>query len=206
MAGYKVMGRSVAGSFFVECLLRETGIDYEFIHVSRSHSKSEDFAAINPFARIPVLVLPDGRHIIETVAILIHLVERFPRLASAEGTAERDLMWQHLAVMATSLYPSMHRYHHTHYYAPREMFDGVREKAMIDGDRCWDYIELQLVPFLGGMAPGPADFYLFMITRWAPDRDRMLADRPRLAAFIDSMRVHPTVDAVTQSHGRPGGS
>mgnify|MGYP007000360730 len=37
MAGYKVMGRSVAGSFFVECLLREAGIDYEFIHVSRGH-------------------------------------------------------------------------------------------------------------------------------------------------------------------------
>jgi glutathione S-transferase len=67
-------------------------------------------------------------------------------------------------------------------------------------------MESELGPFLGGTAPGPADFYLFMITRWAPDRDRMLADRPRLAAFIDSMRVHPTVDAVTQSHGRPGGS
>ena len=206
MAEYKVMGRSVAGSFFVECLLRETGIDYEFIHVSRGHSKSEEFAAVNPFARIPVLVLPDGRHIIETVAIFIHLIERFPRLAPAEGTAERDLMWQHLAVMATSLYPAMHRYHHTHYYAPEEMFDGVRDKAMIDGDRWWDYIESQLVPFLGGTAPGPADFYLFMITRWAPDRDRMLADRPRLAVFIDNMRVYPTVDAVTQSHGRPSGS
>jgi glutathione S-transferase len=151
-------------------------------------------------------VLPDGRHIIETVAIFIHLIERFPRLAPAEGTAERDLMWQHLAVMATSLYPAMHRYHHTHYYAPEEMFDGVRDKAMIDGDRWWDYMESQLVPFLGGTAPGPADFYLFMITRWAPDRDRMLADRPRLAAFIDNMRVYPTVDTVTQSHGRPGGS
>ena len=205
MAGYKVMGRSVAGSFFVECLLRETGIDYEFIHVSRAHSKSEDFAAVNPFARIPVLVLPDGRQIIETVAIFIHLVEQFPSLAPAEGTAERDLMWQHLAVMSTSLYPAMHRYHHTHYYAPEEMFDGVRDMAVIDGDRWWGYMDSQLHPFLGGATPGPADFYLFMITRWAPDHDRMLAGGPQLGAFIDSMRTHPTVDAVTQSHGRPSG-
>jgi hypothetical protein len=45
-----------------------------------------------------------------------------------------------------------------------------------------------------------------MMTRWSPDRDRMLAGRARLNTFIDSMRVHPTVDAVTQSHGRPSGS
>ncbi|MGB1872353.1 MAG: glutathione S-transferase family protein [Candidatus Puniceispirillaceae bacterium] len=205
MASYKVMGRSVTGSFFVECLLREAGIAYEFIHVSRGDSKSDAFAEINPLARVPVLILPDGRHIIETVAIFIHLMERFPALAPAADTPERDLMWQHLAVMATSLYPSLHRFHHTHYYAPEAMFEAVRDKAIEDGDRWWDYLESQLAPFLGGAAPGSTDFYLFMMTRWAPDRDRMLAGRPQLSAFIDNMRAHPTVDAVTQSHARPRG-
>ncbi len=206
MAGYKVMGRSVTGSFFVECLLREAGIDYEFIHVSRGDSKSEAFAAINPLARVPVLVLPDGRHIIETVAIFIHLVETYPALAPPTGTAERERMWQHLAVMATSLYPALHRFHHTYYYAPEEMFDGVRDKALEDGDRWWDYLESQLDPFLGGASPGAADFYMFMMTGWAPDRDRMLRGRPRLGDFIENMGAHPTVDAVTKSHRRPGGS
>lgn len=206
MAGYRVMGRSVAGSFFVECLLREAGIDYEFIHVSRGDSKSGDFAAINPLARVPVLVLPDGRNIIETVAIFIHLVETSPALAPPTGTAARDRMWQHLAVLATSLYPALHRFHHTYYYAPEEMFDGVRDKALEDGDRWWDYLESQLDPFLGGASPGATDFYMFMMTRWVPDRDRMLAGRPRLASFIEYMRTHPTVDAVTQSHGRPSGT
>ncbi|MEK9935767.1 MAG: glutathione S-transferase family protein [Rhodobiaceae bacterium] len=206
MAGYKVMGRSVTGSFFVECLLREAGIDYEFIHVSRGDSKSEAFAAINPLARVPVLVLPDGRHIIETVAIFIHLVETYPVLAPPTGTAERERMWQHLAVMATSLYPALHRFHHTYYYAPEEMFDGVRDKALEDGDRWWDYLESQLDPFLGGASPGAADFYMFMMTGWAPDRDRMLRCRPRLGDFIENMGAHPTVDAVTKSHRRPGGS
>ncbi len=206
MTGYKVMGRSLTGSFFVECLLREAGIDYEFIHVSRGDSKSDDFAAFNPLARVPVLVLPDGRRIIETVAIFIHLIERFPQLAPPAGSAERDLMWQHLAVMATSLYPAMHRFHHTHYYAPEEMFEGVRAKAVEDGDRWWDYLESQLSPCLGGATPGAADFYMFMISRWSPDRDRMLAGRPRLAAFLASMAAHPTVEAVTLSHRRPSGA
>ena len=39
---------------------------------------------------------------------------------------------------------------------------------------------------LGG-APVATDFYMFMITRWAPDRDSMLDGRPRLSTFIQSM-------------------
>ncbi|MEC8642233.1 MAG: hypothetical protein VXZ67_04930, partial [Pseudomonadota bacterium] len=70
----------------------------------------------------------------------------------------------------------------------------------------WDYLESQLSPFLGGATPGAADFYMFMISRWAPDRDRMLAGRPRLGEFVDRMAAHPTVDAVTMSHRRPSGS
>ena len=46
--------------------------------------------------------------------------------------------------------------------------------AIVDGDRWWDYVDGQLDPFLSGAAPMAADFYLFMMTRWAPDRDRML--------------------------------
>ena len=78
--------------------------------------------------------------------------------------------------------------------------------AIADGDRWWDYMDGQLDPCLSGAAPMAADFYLFMMTRWAPDHDRMLDGRSSLAAFIDSMRLHPTVDAVTQSHRRPSGS
>ena len=206
MGGFKVMGRSIAGSFFVECLLREAGAPYEYVHISRTHGKSPEFLALNPLARIPVLELPDGSRIIESAAIFIHLVERFPQLAPPAGSPERDRMGQQLAVMSTSLYPALHRFHHTYYYAAENNFDDVREMAIVDGDRWWDYVDGQLDPFLSGAAPMAADFYLFMMTRWAPDRDRMLDGRSSLAAFIDSMRLHPTVDAVTQSHGRPSGS
>ena len=206
MGGFKVMGRSIAGSFFVECLLREAGAPYEYVHISRIHSKSPEFLALNPLARIPVLELPDGSRIIEYVAIFIHLVERFPQLAPPAGSPERDRMWQQLAVMSTSLYPALHRFHHTYYYAAENNFDDVREMAIVDGDRWWDYVDGQLDPFLSGAAPMAADFYLFMMTRWAPDRDRMLDARSSLAAFIDRMRLHPTVDVVTRSHDRPSGS
>ena len=55
MAGrYQVMGRSIAGSFFIECLLREAGAEYDFIHIARKQSKTPEFLATNPLGRIPV--------------------------------------------------------------------------------------------------------------------------------------------------------
>ena len=200
MAKYQIMGRPIAGSFFAECLLRDAGQDYEFIWVSNTHSKTEVFARINPLARVPVLVCPDGHQIIETLAILNHLIEAFPQLAPKVGDAARDKMWEQLSVMATSLYQALHRCHHTYYYAPEEMFDAVREMAHKDAERWWDYLEGQLAPYLGGETPMAADFYLIMLTRWAPDLAAVVASRPRLRAFAATMEVHPTVAAVKAAH------
>ena len=78
----------------------------------------------------------------------------------------------------------------------RRVFDAVREYAAVDAARWWDYIEDQLSPYLAGKSPMAADYYLFMITRWAPDPDAMLAGRPRLAAFISAMRRNSIVGDV----------
>ena len=203
---YKVMGRSVAGSFFIECLLREAGAEYDFVHVARKQSKDPEFLAANPLGRIPVLITPEGHHIIESMAIFTHLVEKFPALAPALGDPRRDIMWQQLAVLGTSLYTSFHRYHHSHYVGPEEMFDTIQAYAMKDTSRWLDYLETQLDPYLAGDAPMAADFYFFMMTRWAPDSEMVVTGRPRIAAFIEAMRFHPTVESVTVSHGKPSGS
>ena len=150
--------------------------------------------------KIPVLVSPDGHQIIETLAILNHLIEAFPQLAPKVGDARRDVMWQQLAVMATSLYPALHRIHHTYYYAPEAMMDDVRAMAVEATGQCWNYLENQLGPYLGGDAPSAADFYLIMMTRWAPDLEAVVAERPRLRGFVAAMEAHPTVSAVKNSH------
>ena len=72
MGGFKVMGRSIAGSFFVECLLREAGAPYEYVHISRTHGKSPEFLALNPHGN-PVLELPDGGGLSDPRRIFIHL-------------------------------------------------------------------------------------------------------------------------------------
>jgi glutathione S-transferase len=46
-----------------------TGIEQEIVDLGASEHKSEQFQAINPFARVPALQLDDGRIVTETRAI-----------------------------------------------------------------------------------------------------------------------------------------
>lgn len=194
------MGRPGAGSLIVEFLLRDAGAEYAFVDVSREQSKSDKFLEVNPFGRIPVLTCPGGTRIFETLAIVAHLIDRFPAIAPPSGDARRDMMWQHLAVLGTGLYISMHRQHHTYYYAPEDAFDQAKALGARDAAKTYDYVEAALAPFLGGESPGPADFYLYMMTRWEPDLPAATASRPRLAGLIKAMRAHPSVDATLAAH------
>ena len=81
MSQYTIFGRGKSGSYFVECLLQEANVDYKFKTVSFEETKRSDFLKVNPLARTPVLVTPEGQTIIESVAIFLHLVEKFPVIA-----------------------------------------------------------------------------------------------------------------------------
>ena len=82
----------------------------------------------------------------------------------------------------------------------------VTPRLMQNMDRWLDYLETQLDPYLAGAAPMAADFYLFMITRWAPDKDRVRSGRPKIAAFIEAMRYHPIVESVNLDREKPRGA
>ena len=69
-------------------------------------------------------------------------------------------------------------------------------------DTLFDYLEDQLSPYLLGQNVCAADFYLYMLTRWDPQKDQMLANRPKLAAFCDKMRGHNVVETVLAKQPR----
>ena len=69
-------------------------------------------------------------------------------------------------------------------------------------DTLFDYLEDQLSPYLLGQNVCAADFYLYMLTRWDPQKDQMLANRPKLAAFCVQMRGHTVVETVLAKQPR----
>ena len=201
MSQYTIFGRGKSGSYFVECLLQKANVDYKFETVSYEETKKSDFLKVNPLARTPVLVTPEGQTIIKSVAIFLHLVEKFPVIAPEANSFERNLMWQHLAVLSTSLFASYWRVHHTANIAPEKNHKVIHEYAAIEANKWLNYLEDELKPYLAGASPLAADYYFFMMTRWAPDADLLVENRPKLKKFISLMNGNETVMKVNQLRG-----
>ena len=200
MKKYIVMGCPRAGSLIAEFLLTAANVEYEFKNISIEEAEQDEFKSISPFSKIPVLVCPDGQTIFETVAIVTHLVEKFPQLAPDASSSERNLLWQYLAMIATSIYAGYHRQFYSHRYAPKDVAEDVGKLAAQDRETAYHYINNKLNPYLLGKNKSAVDYYLYMVTRWDPSIDKLLNDKSSLEKFIAQMKEDDAVKKVLSSH------
>ena len=200
MKKYIVMGRPRAGSLIAEFLLTAANVEYEFKNISIEEAEQDEFKSISPFSKIPVLVCPDGQTIFETVAIVTHLVEKFPQLAPDASSSERNLLWQYLAMIATSIYAGYHRQFYSHRYAPKDVAEDVGKLAAQDRETAYHYINSKLNPYLLGKNKSAVDYYLYMVTRWDPSIDKLLKDKSNLEKFIAQIKEDDAVKKVLSSH------
>ena len=169
--------------------LLEIGIDdaeYDawLVEIGKGDQFSSGFVEINPNSKIPVLVCPDGQTIFETVAIVTHLIEKFPQLAPHTCSSERNLLWQYLAMIATSIYAGYHRQFYSHRYAPKDVAEDVGKLAAQDRETAYNFINMKLNPYLLGENKSAVDYYLYMVTRWDPSIDNLLNDKDNLGKFL----------------------
>lgn len=98
-------------SIKVPIALEELGLDYELhsINVRKGEQKAPDFVALNPNAKVPVLVDsdgPEGRLVLtESAAILIYLAEKTGKLLPAAGEG-RARVFEQLFFHASGLGPA----------------------------------------------------------------------------------------------------
>ena len=200
MNKYVVIGRPRAGSLIAEFLLSAANVEYEFKNISIDEAQQEDFKRMSPFSKIPVLVCPDGQTIFETVAIVIHLVEKFPQLAPQSSTSERNYLWQYLALIQTAVYAGYHRQFYSHRYAPKDAAEEVGMLAAQDREVAYSYINANLNPYVLGKNKSAVDYYLYMVTRWDPNINQLLSNKGNLESFVALMKEDEAVRKVLLSH------
>jgi glutathione S-transferase len=90
---YKLYNIRRWGSMAPHLVLEELGVPYENVWMMPDQLAKPGFRALSPLGYIPVLGLRDGRSIIESMAIVVHLTDanRDKKLAPAPGTDDRDL-------------------------------------------------------------------------------------------------------------------
>jgi GST-like protein len=94
--------------------LEELELAYELRHVAvfKGEQFTPEFLALNPLAKVPVLVDPAlGRPLAESAAILFYLAERQGRLLPAQGPERYEVM-QWLMVQMASIGPMFGQLNH----------------------------------------------------------------------------------------------
>jgi len=166
---------------------RRVGAAHRWIEVDifNGESRTPDFLAMNPAGQVPVAILPDGRALAQSNAIMLHIAEGaasdlIPADPYARAKMYEWLFWE--------------QYNHEPSIAVRRaqlQFLGKSE-AEVDpalkrkGDACLAMMQGQLAktPYLVGEALSLADVALVAYTRWAHEGGFDLADYPAVKAWV----------------------
>ena len=202
---YRLYGRRNAGSLAPQIVLEEIGAGYEITWVGRSPADLESLRRVNPAAKVPSLILPDGTAVSESAAILIHLTNAHPgaALAPPAGTTAHARFLQWMVYLSANLYEALLRY----FYAERYSTSGAAGAPAIKAQALSDYgahlerVHRELSPYVLGEKLSAADPYFFMLASWYPEDERPLAAKlPKLAQHAELLRRRPATVKAERDH------
>lgn len=135
---YGHVNRLSPNSLKLQVALAEVDAVYEYVPVdlTKGEQMTSEFMAINPHAKIPVLV-EDDFLLPESDAILFYIAERYPEprlLGTSPRERARALRWCNFA--STTLYPAYYDvYLHTQAAAPERRLPAIAEAGQKRFDR-----------------------------------------------------------------------
>ena len=192
---YQIYGRSETGSDIIEYLFHELSIDYEFIEVDEKNVKSDEkILKINPLGRVPMVKLPDGKFLIESLAIVYHLLKRENHLLPSTET-EMNEFHQIMAFMSSSFYPIILLFYHPDHYVSDKNSEDLITKSQNILHRYLNFIEDKIGEFVIGNELSAADFYLFTLLFWL-EEDHFLENYPKMQNFYNKMLENQTIIKV----------
>ncbi len=185
-------------SLLPHMMMREVGVPFEMHLVDRGKNaqKSAQYLKLNPNGRIPVLV--DGDLVLfETVAIALHLVDKFPQagLAPEVGTRERAEFYKWMVHLTNTPQAEYRAWFYPHEHVSDEAAVSAAKKAAEQRlYRMFDIISEQLGDrtWLLGDRFSAADLFLFMLMRWGrgmPRPPRMLSNLNALGERVLARRA-----------------
>lgn len=143
----------------VALLLEETGLGYEFIPVDtrKGEQFAPDFMALNPNAKLPVIV--DGDAVVfDSNAILLYLAEKTGRFLPEQSPAARGQLLSWLMFVASGLGPYSGQAVHFKKFAPGDQSYAVT-RYTYEAERHWGILDAHLAdrPYMLGDAYGIVD-------------------------------------------------
>lgn len=182
--------------------LQEIGGAFETVKVdlaTRKTETGENFLAVNPAGKVPVLVLDGGEVLTENPAILTYIADQRPEagLAPREGSFDRYRLLSRLSFLASELHKAF-----VPLFTPGAS-DAVKTAA---AEAVKNHLaaldkELSGKEYYCGDQFSVADVYLFVILGWPAHVGIDLSAYPALGAYRGRIAQRPAVGAALEAEG-----
>lgn len=175
--------------------MHELGIPFRIVDFKKGtgQTTSPEFLAINPNAQVPLLVLPDGRPLAESDAMLLHLAEGSDLIPA--DSYDRALCYQWLFFEQYSHEPVIAVARNWLRYIPggRETMAHRIDEWQQKGHRALGVMESRLAghDFLAGDAFSVADIALYAYTHVAEEADYDLSAYPGIRGWLSRVAARP---------------
>ena len=169
----------------VKLTAEKLAIPYRWLEldVLRAQTRTPDFLALNPAGQVPLVILPDGRALAQSNAIIVHLAEGSPLIPADSYDRAKMFEWLFWEQYSHEPYVAVARFQMAYLGKPREALDA---KLVERGRAALQRLEdgLEDTPFLVGHNVSLADVSLVAYTRVAHEGGFDLADFPRTSAWV----------------------
>jgi glutathione S-transferase len=177
-------------------LMHQLGIPFRVVETDTREgaTRTAEFIALNPNARVPLLILPDGRKLSESNAMLLYLAEGTKYLPA--DRYERALVNQWLFFEQYDHEPQvavarswLHVFPERKARVTPEQIAGWQDK----GNKALGVMEKRLAAndWLAGSAYSVADIALYAYTHVAEDGGYDLSRYPGISAWIKRVAAQP---------------
>jgi glutathione S-transferase len=177
--------------------LLEAGLDFDLERVDL-HSKltetGADFNTINTKGYVPALVLDSRDVVTESAAVLDWIAAQAPQLGVAGGLGRTQLL-QALVYLSTEIHKSFKPF-----FSGAGDEDKARAALYINRRLRW-LADRKVGKYLFGNEPTVADFYLFVMLRWASRLN--IAIPEGLATLAMRMAERPKVQSAIEFEEGP---
>jgi len=187
------------GTCALACMvaLETAGAPYAVCLVTKEERASDAYARFHPRRQVPALRV-EGRTLAEVNAILARTADQHPQagLLPRNGTWERDVANQWLAVLGSGVHPAFWPFYHPERYTTDPAgIEGVKAAAVALVKKELAPIEAHLASsaYLLGEASSALDGYLFAMARWCADMFDTGAVLPNVLRHTRRLATDPIV-------------
>ncbi|MFO7561796.1 MAG: glutathione S-transferase family protein [Enhygromyxa sp.] len=183
----------------VQWLLEELQLPYEYrkVDVTRGEHKQPDHLERHPHGVVPALV-DGGLPLIESTAMVLHLVDKAGKLAPPLGSAERARLYQFVIYANASLDgPAVQYFFHTVFFPAERRDPAKAEGAKPQLETGLDFLSRELgdAAYLVGDEFSAADVSIgYPLALMA--QTGLLAGRERLSSYFERLASRPAFKRV----------